>query len=207
MSFSDEVQKGLIAGAFGLVGTLIPALLSWSHDRSAASARMQTLDEAAKRLDFWEQWLKLSTQVAEPTVPADTLKLQQELALLSDILQRDSFLAHAQITKQRGKSTEFQTKLDALPIWRRLLLLYLPARSAAWFPRLFFFAGLGLALLVPFGLLATPDPLTLKDFAISEFCLFIWMFVFRSLSRGLEEPRSAGTVNHTTTTEPVPKVI
>ena len=33
MPFSADVQKGLIAGAFGLVGTLIPAILSWSHDR------------------------------------------------------------------------------------------------------------------------------------------------------------------------------
>ena len=202
MPFSADVQKGLIAGAFGLVGTLIPAVLSWSHDRSATSARTRTLEDAAKRLAFWEQWLKLSTQVSEPSDAAATGCLQQELALLSELIQKDSVAAHAQQTKLRGKSSAFQIRLDALPLWRRLLLLYKPARSTAWFPRIFFFGGLAFALLVPFGLAATPDPLTYKDFAISEVFLIVWMVIFRSLSRWLEQPRHAAADTEVTAYPP-----
>lgn len=191
MTFSEDVQKGLIAGAFGLVGTLVPAAISWTHDRSADAARTRTLDEATKRLVFWDQWLKLAAQVAEPgdTTPA---RVQQELALLSEMIQKDSILAHAQ-QKLRSRSTAFQNKLDDLSVWRRLLLLYAPARSAAWLPRLFFFAGLACALIIPLGLAAPHDPLTLKDFLISELFFLVWIVIFRSLSHWLEQPRHATT--------------
>jgi hypothetical protein len=187
VTFSEDVQKGLIAGAFGLVGTLVPAVISWSHDRSADSARTRTLEEATKRLAFWEQWLKLSAQVAEPgdTTPA---RLKQELALLSEIIQKDSVLAHSQ-QKLRSRSTEFQNKVDDLSVWRRLLLLYAPARSAAWLPRLFFYAGLAFALIIPLGLAAPQDPLTSKDFVVSELFFLVWIVIFRSLSHWLEQPR------------------
>jgi len=66
MPISDDVKKGLIAGAFGLAGTLIPVVLSWSRDRDAASTRQRKIDEATKRIAFWEQWLKLSAQVESP---------------------------------------------------------------------------------------------------------------------------------------------
>jgi len=155
MPFSDDVQKALVAGAFGLVGTLIPAAISWSHDRDAASARTRTLDEATKRLAFWEQWLKLSNLVVVPDDPTPA-QLQNELQLLREIVQRDSLLSHTQQMRLRGKSTEFQNRLDDLPVWRRLLLLYKPGRPNAWIPRLFFYFGLFFAFLIPFGLAGTP---------------------------------------------------
>jgi hypothetical protein len=205
MPFSDDVQKGLIAGAFGLVGTLVPAVLSWSHDRSATSARARTLEDAANRLAFWEQWLKLSSQVAEPNDSAVTERLKQDLTLLSEIIQKDSVAAHAAQAKLRGKSSEFHNRLDALPFWRRLLLLYTPARSTAWFPRIFFFAGLIFALLIPFGLAATPDPLTYRDFGISEAFILVWLFIFRSLSSWLEQPRHAPADPEVNICPPPPK--
>ncbi|HWW98776.1 MAG TPA: hypothetical protein VNY74_13810 [Edaphobacter sp.] len=122
MTFSEDVQKGLIAGAFGLVGTLVPAVISWSHDRSADSARTRTLE--------------------------------------------------------RSKSTEFQNKVDDLSVWRRLLLLYAPARSAAWLPRLFFYVGLACALIIPLGLAAPQDPLTPKDLLVSELFFLVWIESF-----------------------------
>ena len=198
MTFSADVQKGIIAGAFGLIGTLIPAALAWSRDRSTAAARLQTIDEAAKRLTFWEQWLKLSAQVSQPSDPSATLRLKQELDLLSDLIQRDSFIKHAQASKQQGRSTEFQAKVNDLPLVRRLLLLYMPSRSTAWFPRIFFFVGLVCALLIPAGMAANPDPLSLRDVAIAEFFFFIWLFVFRSLSHWLEQPGNTSPISHAT---------
>ena len=203
MPFSDDVQKALVAGAFGLVGTLIPAAISWSHDRDAASARTRTLDEATKRLAFWEQWLKLCGQVSIPEDPTPA-QLQNELQLLREIVQRDSLVAHAQQIRLRGKSTEFQSRLDDLPVWRRLLLLYKPGRPNAWIPRLFFYVGLFFALLIPFGLAGTP-PLSHSDFVISEGVFAVWILIFWSLSRWLEQPRHASGVEPSVAPPPKPR--
>ena len=202
MPFSDDVQKALVAGAFGLVGTLIPAAISWSHDRDAASSRTRTLEEATKRLAFWEQWLKLSSLVVVPDDPTPA-QLQNELQLLREIVQRDSLLAHSQQMRLRGKSTEFQNRLGDLPFWRRLLLLYKPGRPNAWIPRLFFYVGLFFALLIPFGLAAT-EPTSHSDFLISEGVFAVWILIFWSLSRWLEQPRHASGVE-TSVAPPPPK--
>lgn len=188
MPFSDDVQKALIAGAFGLVGTVIPAAVSWSHDRSATSARNRTLEEATRRLAFWEQWIKLSIQVPLPGEPV-TPQLQQELQMLREIVQKDSLFAHAQQMRLHSRSTAFQSRLGDLSLWRRLLLFYRPARPTAWFPRIFFYAGVFCALLIPFGLASPTDPLTSHDFVISEAVFLVWIVIFRSLSRWLEQPR------------------
>ena len=204
MTFSEDVEKALIAGAFGLVGTLVPAVISWSHDRSAVSARSRTLEDATKRLAFWEQWLKLSSQV---TTPGDTTpeQVQRELARLSEIIQKDSVLAHAQ-QNVRSRSTAFQNRVDDLSTWRKVLLFYSPARPAAWFPRIFFYIGLISALIIPAGFAAPKDPLSGTDFLISELFFLVWMVIFRSLSRWLEQPRHA-TVDpeiHVSTPQPPP---
>ena len=94
MEFSDDVKKGLIAGAFGLAGTLIPVALSWSRDRDAASTRQRKIDEATKRVAFWDQWLKLSSQVESPSGQTAAQRVQKEFAMLGDIIESDSLLAH-----------------------------------------------------------------------------------------------------------------
>ena len=204
MPFSDDVQKALVAGAFGLVGTLIPAAISWSHDRSAVSARNRTLEEATKRLAFWEQWLKVASQVTLPGDPTPD-QLNQELILLREIVQKDSFVAHRELIKLQGKTSEFQNKLGELSLWRRMLLLYQPPRATAWFPRIFFYLGLFAILIIPFGFAAPQDPLSLKDFTISEIAFLVWALIFRSLSRWLEQPRQ--TPNSGIPAAPPPKPV
>jgi hypothetical protein len=204
VTFSEDVQKALIAGAFGLVGTLVPAVISWSHDRSAVSARSRTLEDATKRLAFWEQWLKLSSQVASPgdTTPE---QVQRELVRLSEIIQKDSVLEHAQ-QNARSKSTAFQNKVDELSLWRKILLFYSPARPAAWFPRFFFYIGLICTIILPAGLAAPQDPLSGKDLLISELFFLVWMAIFRSLSRWLEQPRHATVDPEIHISAPPPKL-
>ncbi len=206
MTFSDDVQKGLIAGAFGLAGTLIPAVVAWSHDRDAASARLHKLDEASKKVAFWEQWLKLSTQICDPGNRDSIERVQKELGLLAEILESDSRVAQAEMLKQHGKSTEFEKKVQSIPFWRRFLLLYKPARSLAWFPRLFFFVGLFLAItLLLFTVFDPVKEFTLRDFGIVEFMLFIWMAIFRSLSQWFEQPRGTASLIESASTLPPPQ--
>jgi hypothetical protein len=142
MELSDDVKKGLIAGAFGLIGTLFPVLLSWSRDRDAASTRQHKIDEATKRVAFWDQWLKLYSQLESPSGETASQRVQKELALLGDIIENDSLIAHTQISRQQEKTSQFTERIISLPAWRRFFLLYRPERSLAWFPRLLFYSGL-----------------------------------------------------------------
>ena len=127
---SDDVKKGLIAGAFGLAGTLIPVVLSWSRDRDAASTRQRKIDEATKRIAFWEQWLKLSSQVESPDGQDCAQRVQKELAMLGDIIERDSLLAHTQSSKLQEKTSKFTEHVNVLPAWRRLCCF--TGRSVRW---------------------------------------------------------------------------
>jgi hypothetical protein len=194
VTFSADVQKGLIAGAFGLAGTLIPAIITWSHERDAASARNRKLDEATKKITFWEQWLKLSTQISDPSSSDCTNRVQKELNLLAEMLANDSEAAQSEMIRQRGKTTAFQQKVHSMPVLRRLLLLYKPARALAWFPRLFFFVGLFLALLLLITLFDPSKEFGPKDLAIVEFMLFIWMAIFWYLSKWFEQPHTSSLV-------------
>ncbi len=120
MTLSADEQRGLIAGAFGLAGTLIPAIITWSHERDAASARNRKLDEATKKIAFWEQWLKLSSQICEPSNSDSAIRVQKELSLLAEMLENDSQAAQADMLRQRGKTTAFQQKVHSMPFLRRV---------------------------------------------------------------------------------------
>jgi hypothetical protein len=187
--FTEDVQKGLVAGAFGLAGTLIPVTLSWSRDRDMASARLRKLEEATKRVAFWDQWYKLSTQIKNPSDSESLETVQRELTLLRDIIEGDALLAHAQLSKQQSKTSEFTGKVQALPFWRKLLLLYRPARSLAWFPRILFYVGVVSFLI--FVLVHISEKGNLEGFLLIELMTLVWMLVFRYLSRWLEEPHGA----------------
>lgn len=80
---------------------------------------------------FWDQWYKLSTQLKDPSDSASLQTVQKELTLLRDIIEGDALLAHAQLSKQQSKTSEFTGKILALPFWRKIFLLYPPARSLA----------------------------------------------------------------------------
>jgi hypothetical protein len=204
-----DVKKGLIAGAFGLAGTLIPVVLSWSRDRDAASTRQRKIDEATKRIVFWDQWLKLSTQVESPDGLSCAQRVQKELAMLGDIIERDSFIAHTQISKLQEKTSKFTAQINVLPIWRRLLLFYKPERTLAWFPRLLFYAGVLLMLLCVAVQISesskTIDSSNFEGFFLIEFMILVWCAVFRYLSRFLEQPHGP-SINETTAIPPPPKI-
>jgi hypothetical protein len=207
--FSDaDVKKGLIAGAFGLIGTLLPVVLSWSRDRDAASTRQRKIDEATKRITFWEQWLKLSTQVESPDGQGCVQRVQKELAMLGDIIERDSLLAHTQSSKLQEKTSQFTEHVNLLPAWRRLLLIYKPERSLAWFPRLMFYAGIlsiFLFIVTQISEFKNQDPSAFEGLFLFEFMAIVWCAVFRYLSRFLEQPHGP-SITYTSSVPPPPKV-
>jgi hypothetical protein len=204
MPISDDVKRGLIAGAFGLAGTLIPVVLSWSRDRDAASSRQRKIDEATKRIAFWEQWLKLSAQVESPDGQGCAQRVQKELAMLGDIIERDSLLAHTQSSKLQEKTSKFTEHINVLPAWRRLLLFYRPERSLAWFPRLLFYAGV-LSFFLFLAVQISDISSNLEGFWGIEFMVLVWCTVFRYLSRFLEQPHGP-SISDTSSIPPPPKV-
>jgi hypothetical protein len=207
--FSDaDVKKGLIAGAFGLAGTLIPVALSWSRDRDAASTRQRRIDEATKRVAFWDQWLKLSSQVDSPSGQTAVQRVQKELAILGEIIENDSLLAHTQISRQQENTSRFVERINVLSRWRKILLLYRPERSLAWFPRLLFYAGLMSMILfvaVQISEFSKSDSSAVGGLFLFEFMALVWCVVFRYLSRFLEQPHGS-SISPTNAIPPRPKV-
>jgi hypothetical protein len=208
MQFSDDVKKGLIAGAFGLAGTLIPVVLSWSRDRDVASTRQRKIDEATKRVAFWDQWLKLCSQVESPDCKTAAERVHKELALLGEIIQNDSLLAHNQISTQQEKSSAFTKQISTMPAWRRIFLLYWPERSLAWFPRLLFYTGIFSFFF--FGAIQVSefhnkDSSAFIGIFLFDFMAIVWCVIFRYLSRFLEQPHASAT-SGTTAIPPPPRV-
>ena len=209
--FSDaDVKKGLIVGAFGLVGTLIPVALSWSRDRDVATTRQRRIDEATKRVAFWDQWLKLYSQVESPSGETAAQRVQKELTMLGEIIENDSLVAHAQISKLEEKTSKFTQQINTLPGWRRLLLFYKPERSLAWFPRLLFYFGVlcfFLFIAVQISEIyksGSTDRSTVEGFFVFEFLTLVWCTVFRYLSRFLEQPHGP-SISDTGAPPPPPK--
>ena len=204
MAMSKEVQQGLVVGVFGLMGTLIPAALAWSRERGAASSRVRRLEEATKRVAFWDQWLKLSTQLPTACSPEITDRVRNELTMLCSMIESDSFVAHAVASNQQAQTTEFTRKIHAMPIWRRVFLLYKPERSLAYFPRFMFFLGIFTTALVLLLQGSTQD--NKEGFYLILFLLAAWILVFRYLSRWLEQPHGAVLLPRTVAPPPPPKM-
>jgi hypothetical protein len=204
-----DVKKGLIAGVFGLVGTLIPVALSWSRDRDVATTRQRRIDEATKRVAFWDQWLKLYSQVESPSGETAAQRVQKELTMLGEIIENDSLIAHAQISKLEEKTSRFTQQINTLPAWRRLLLFYKPERSLAWFPRLLFYFGvlcffLFLAVQISEISKSHLDRSDFIGFFAFEILTLVWCTVFRYLSRFLEQPHGP-SISDAGATPPLPK--
>jgi hypothetical protein len=182
---SDDVIKGLIAGAAGLVGTLITAAITWARDRDVSSQRLRLLDEESKRLTFWDAWLKI--QVSITTSEAELSELRERVraeASAAAALVKGAF--QQPISESAAPSTlaEYSKLRNSLPRWRRWSLLYKPARTRAWIPRVLFymFAVEGIVLVI----VSWGDKEELSAIVIG---VLFWVFLFRSLSVWLEKPR------------------
>ena len=200
MPMSKEVEQGLVVGIFGLMGTLVPAALAWSRERDVASARVRRLEEATKRVVFWDQWLKLSGQLPTLCAPEITDRVRNELTMLCSMIESDSLVAHAAASSQQAQRTQFTQKIHTMPLWRRALLFYKPDRSLAYFPRFMFFLGITTTVLVLAVQASTQGDK--EGFYIILFLLVAWILVFRYLSSWLEQPHGAILLPRTTPSPP-----
>lgn len=196
----SDVVGGMVVGAFGLVGTLASLCVSWLRDRDAVSQRSKQLEEATKRIQFWDQWLKLSTTVDDAALDLARKRVQQELATLCQILGGESASFHQEISQQQSKVSAFQEKLHKLSFLRHTLLLYRPARQLAWVPRIFFFFFILEAIFIPF---MSPSD-TFSDRFAGVFGCAILVLIFWLLARWAERPRKTASIATTGIPAPPP---
>jgi hypothetical protein len=145
----DLIITNLAAGALGLIGTLLTLAAGWLKERENSAKRSQRLDEAIKRVTFWEGWLKAIEPLdsgSEAAVWKD--RARKQILSASDAIE---LLLHDDaIPKNLAKKEEdFLLWRQELPWWRRWLLLYKPARERAWIPRAIFYGYLIVTLLMP----------------------------------------------------------
>lgn len=183
LTAAHDIRPILLAGCFGLAGTLIPIFISWSKERDVVSQRSRQLDEAIRRVQFWDQWLKLSTVIGDPADDIARQRVQHELEMLCQLLGGASAQLHSEQVVLQDSTTAFQTKLKNMSFIRRLLLLYKPARNIAWIPRVFFFFFIAMASLVSLVAFEKTSNLYVAIFMLLIASLFRW------LSLWIERPR------------------
>jgi|GEM_PF-6131587 len=180
---SEDTKRAMIAGAFGIAGTLIPIFISWTRERDAVSQRSKQLDEAIRRVQFWDQWLKLSSVIGDTEGEAARLRVQHELEMLCQLLSGASAQIHTEQAALKTFTNAFQAKLRSISGFRRFLLLYKPARAVAWIPRIFFFFFIFVILV------GSTQPPYNKDTVAGVGGLLFLAVIFWFLSRSIEKPR------------------
>ncbi len=188
LNAAHDIRPILLAGCFGLAGTLIPIFISWSKERDVVSQRSRQLDEAIRRVQFWDQWLKLSTVIGDPAEDIARQRVQHELEMLCQLLGGASAQLHSEQVVLKDNTTAYQSKLQNVSFVRRLLLLYRPARNIAWIPRVFFFFFILVTIVGVLVAFSSTPAQRAADLYFATFLLIIaWMF--RWLSLWIEKPR------------------
>ena len=152
IGFADIVGGGGVAGALLTLGSGI--LLPWLKARDVAQKRLQVLEEATKRVSFWEAWIK--AQQLAGSEPLDSIKgpAQKELYEASVTVlaatAHPAALAEAMptaIAPEPAICTRVAEPVGAgglascVKQWVvRAFLLYSPPRARAWVPRVFFYS-------------------------------------------------------------------
>lgn len=136
----DDIIKGLATGSLGLIGTLIGVGVTWVKGRSASTQRIRVLDEATKRILFWDAWLDSSTKA---NLAEELGKLESRIRgemLAAAKMVGDTFESfQAEVPTDMERLIEYERFRASISRFRRWLLLYRPPRARAWIPRFFFY--------------------------------------------------------------------
>jgi hypothetical protein len=86
-SLRDSLITALVSGFWVFVGTVATLVFSWLKDRDDFAKRTREIDEATKRVAFWNSWLKtLSlTKVDNNNASLKEHARQQIIAVADDL--------------------------------------------------------------------------------------------------------------------------
>lgn len=177
---------GAIVGLVGLVGTLMTAIATWAKDLNSQGRRIRTLDEATKRVSFWDTWSKaLAAADSGQNQAILGSKVKTEvLAAAGSVEKAFHALALEQASEAQAHQKQEQDR-GSVNRLRRWFLLYKPARRWAWVPRCFFYIYVIEAPLVPF----LPEPQDLPSRVFMSFSVILAAIFFRWLSIRVEKVR------------------
>lgn len=136
-STKDDLIKGIAAGALGLIGTLATVVVSWLKDRDISATRLRELDEASKRVAFWDAWFKALTLFEHQPKSLDWQELAKAEILSASVAIKKLFAIAS--VDQLTESERWRLRRQKMSSLRRGLLLYSPPRLRAWIPRTIFY--------------------------------------------------------------------
>jgi hypothetical protein len=123
----SDSAKALLPALAAIVVALIGAVVSWAKDLNSSARRSRVLDEATKRVQFWDLWLKTVSPLSLAT-PDEIEKAKVELRAVSQMagLVSDTARGNGEWTLESYKQYR-----RALPSWKRYLLLYVQPNPLA----------------------------------------------------------------------------
>jgi hypothetical protein len=80
-ALASESLKTYAAPAIALIVGLLGTLVAWAKDRSGSARRLNIIDEASKRAEFWKNW-KVAIEDAESQVGRNYLNSEMEKELM-----------------------------------------------------------------------------------------------------------------------------
>jgi hypothetical protein len=188
LSIRDDVIKGLVAGGLGLAGTVITAALSWIKDRDQSANRIRVIEEANKRVRFWDSWSKMITPLGAAE-EAEQWRSKAKAEALDASKSVEAIFASHSVVQDLARSSDFQSRRKAIPSFRRWLLLYKPPRALAWLPRLFFYIYGVLIVVSLIEWIVSKDANQTDNATSLLIGSLVLCAIFRPLSVWLEKPR------------------
>lgn len=116
---SDAVDAALLTAGAAVVAAFIGAAISWVRDLSFTARRARVLDESAKRIQFWREWVEGLEAIAY-TSAIDRMNAESEMRRTAETVK-----AYFGDPEQMWEwsASEFKA-YRARPSWKRWLLLY-----------------------------------------------------------------------------------
>jgi hypothetical protein len=87
MEVSSSMLWQRIGTVSGLLGTVLTLLVTWIKDRTAASRRIQLLDEATRYLAFWRTFMEATNALSEDEATSMTRLYAANMRLLAEYVE------------------------------------------------------------------------------------------------------------------------
>jgi hypothetical protein len=127
-SAPTSILPGVITAIVGLAGTLATLAFSWIKERDEATKRVKRIEEASKRLAFWDQWWKIQQTIGEV----------DELSRSKELVRTQIILVTADLTTIPQPAPGTEVSRQSVAFSRMILFLYKPRNAVAYLPRVFF---------------------------------------------------------------------
>lgn len=178
---------------WSITTVLIPVagaiVIAWAKDLNASARRRRALDEAIKRVEFWDSWLKATERLSQITSD-DIDRAQDEVRDASKQVER--LYNRVEFTENMTEESYVEYRRKQ-PIFKRIFLLYRQPDTKTYFlRRIFWLNFLYCTALIPlafrrFELIRSYVPLGIKPegwavvtFTILVTCVGYWILTMRS---------------------------